>query len=143
MRGRPTDLLKPRTWSAGRAFLKAISAYHKGHYEAALAHLDKAMELEVLRTDVHMAFRTVLLVLDERPSKERLDVYKRIIAGEFLPGRKGSKYARAYADYWLGYAIGRPDIVALWTQAYALKPTKGFAARYLPLPDSPILPLAR
>ncbi|HEX5257984.1 MAG TPA: hypothetical protein VFW35_04285 [Sphingomicrobium sp.] len=139
MHTRITDLLKPRTWRAARAFLKAVSAYHKGDYEAALVHFDQSMSLDVLRTDEHMAFRTVLLVLTHRPPQERMDIYKRIIAGEFRPGRKASEYARAYANYFLGYSIGRQDVVTLWSQAYALKPIEGFAARYLPLPKSPIL----
>jgi len=140
MRGRPIDLLKPRTWRALRAFIKAVRAYHKGDDESALAFLDKSMELDVFRTDEHMAFRTVLLSLNNRTSEERFELYRRIIAGEFRPSRKASNYARAYANYFFGDATGRQDIVALWLQAYALKPAKGFAATYLPLPDSPILP---
>jgi hypothetical protein len=142
MRGRAIDLLKPRTWRGARAFLKAMGAYHRKDYGQALGCLDEAMELDALRTDVHMAFRTVLLVLNKRPTEERLELYRRIISGEFEAGWKASRYARAYADYWLGYATARQDIVWLWSQAYALKPSKGFAAKYLPLPASPILPSA-
>jgi hypothetical protein len=116
-----------------------VSSYHRGDYGKALAQLDKSMELDVFCTDVDMAFRTVLLVLNKRPAEERLDLLRRIVAGRFRQSRRGSKYARAYADYWLGYATGRQDIVPLWSRAYALKPTKGFAGKYLSLPDSPIL----
>ena len=131
-------LFKPQAWKALWAFVSAIRAYHRRDDETALAQFDRSMELEVVRTDENMAFRTVLLVMNHRPAEERLDAYRRIVAGEFRPGR-ASKYARAYANYWLGYASGGQDIVTLWSQAYALKPAKGFAARYLPLPDSPIL----
>jgi hypothetical protein len=138
MDGRPIDLLKPQTWRAFRAFFQAVRSYHRGDYGKALAQLDKSMELDAFRTDVDMAFRTVLLVLNNRPD-ERLDLLRRIVAGQFRQSRSGSKYARAYADYWLGYATGRQDIVPLWSRAYALKPTNGIAGRYLSIPDSPIL----
>ena len=98
MHGRITDLLKARTWRAGRAFLKAVGAYHRRDYRVALAHFDEAMSVDALRTDVHMAFRSVLLALNRGPTGERLDLYKRIISGEFLPSRTGSKYAQAYAN---------------------------------------------
>jgi hypothetical protein len=139
MGGLLTDLLKPRTWRAGRAFFRAIGAYHKKDYGTALVELDKSMEAEQLRTDVNMAFRTILLTLNGRSNEERRDLYMRIAAGEFRADRKASKYARAYADYWLGYVTGRQDIVPLWSKAYAAKPSEGFAARYLPLPESPIV----
>jgi len=71
MRGRPIDLLKPRTWRALRAFIKAVRAYHKGDDESALAFLDKSMELGVipvlstipaqpLKMDRVSAFNTIL-----------------------------------------------------------------------------------
>jgi hypothetical protein len=139
MRGRIADLLNPRTWKGARVFLRAMGAYHRSDYAAALAQFDQAMSLDLLRTDEHMAFKTVLLVLNNRPTRERLDLYERVLAGEFRPGRKASKYARAYAGYWLASATHRHDLVKAWSQAHALKPTKGFAARYLPLPESPLL----
>ena len=116
-----------------------MRAYRKSDYEKALSQLDKSMELEALRSDVNMAFRTVLLALNKRPPEESMHVYRRIVSGDFTPHRTASEYARAYADYWLGYLTGRSDIVPLWSRAYGTKPTKGFAARHLPLPESPIL----
>lgn len=139
MLGKGIELLRPRTWKAAYAFLSAMGAYHKGDYAKALACLDKSLELDALRSDVNMAFRAALLALNKRPAQEGLEVYKDILSGEFARDRSASKYARAYADYWLGHLTGRPDIVALWSRAYATKPAKGFAARYLPLPNSPIL----
>ena len=133
------ELLKPRTWRASRAFISAMSAYHRGDYERSLAQLDKALELDVLRSDVNMAFRAALLTLNKRPAREGLEVYKRIVAGDFARHRSASRYARAYAEYWLAHLTGRPDLIPLWSRAYAAKPAKGFAARYLPLPNSPIL----
>jgi hypothetical protein len=133
------NLLRPRSWKAARAFLKALTAYHKGDYAEALARFDECIKVDLLRTDVNMAFRSILLVLNNHPNVEKTDLYKRIIAGDFRPAHRSSKYARAYADYFLGYATGLRDIVTLWQRAYELKPTKGFAARYLPLPDNPIL----
>jgi hypothetical protein len=139
MAGKLTNLLKPRTWRTARAFLKAMGAYQKRDYEVALAEFDKSLERDALRTDVNMAFKVTLLTLNGSPVEERIDLYRRIVAGEFAHGIRGSEYARAYADYFLGYLSGRQDIVSLWSRAHALKPTKGFAARYLPLPESPIL----
>lgn len=133
------ELLKPRTWRAGSAFASAMSAYHKGDYKKTLAQLDKSLELDAMRSDVNMAFRAALLTLNRRPRQEVLEIYSRIVSGDFAPHRSASKYARAYAEYWLGYLTGRSDLVPLWSRAYAAKPTTGFAARYLPLPNSPVV----
>ena len=139
MQVRAIELLKLPTWRAARAFFRAMRAYHRSDYEKALSQLDKSMELAALRSDVNMAFRTVLLALNKRPLEERMHVYRGIVRGDFTPHGSASEYSRAYADYWLGCLTGRSDIVPLWSRAYATKPSKGFAARYLPLPGSPIL----
>jgi len=86
-----------------------------------------------------MAIYARLLTLNKRPVEETLKTYMQIAAGEFRHDNAESRYAEAYANYWVGYLTSRPDVVARWLDAYKLKPTKGFAARELPLPDKPLL----
>jgi hypothetical protein len=133
-----SNLFKAQNWRSGWAFVNALRAYHKGDYQAALGRFDQVLTVDLLRTAEYMNFYATLLTLNKR-RPEALRVYEDLIAGKFRPSRTNSKYAEAYAHYWLAYLTNRQDVVARWLDAYKLKPRRGFASDYLPLPDSPLL----
>lgn len=132
-------LIEPARWRSVWAFLGAMLAHRKGDFATSLTAYDKALELESFRTAERMAFYVHLLVLNGKPAEQTVEICKKIAAGEYSKRARDSRYARALARYWLAYLSNQPDVVALWLEAYRLKPKKGWASRVLHLPDKPLL----
>jgi tetratricopeptide (TPR) repeat protein len=136
-------LFEPKNWRAACAFLKALWAHRKGDYQAAIAQFERATSLDRLRSSEHMAFYALLMALNKRPAEEGLKMFTRVAAGEFRREADESRYAEAFAHYWIAFLTGRADVMERWLDAFKLEPTKGLAARELPLPDNPIDPAER
>jgi tetratricopeptide (TPR) repeat protein len=134
-----SGLISLDNWRAASSYFKAMGAHRKGDYKSALTHFERAMRLDRLRTSEHMAFYASLMALSKRPAEEGLQMFTRVASGEFRRDNARSKYAEAFAHYWIAFLTNRSDVVPLWLDAYKLKPSKGFAARELPLPDNPLL----
>ena len=114
-------------------------AYQRGDFATALRSYDRALRHDRFRTAENMVFYAILLTLNKKPVEQSLKIYTRVVAGEFSRGSGESPYARALARYWLSFLLNQQDVVARWLDAYALKPRKGWASSYLPLPDKPLL----
>ena len=131
-------LLEIERWRALPPYVRATLAYFKGDFETALREYQRVVRVERLRTTERMAFLAQLMVLNRQPPEQYLDLFKRVVAGQFRED-DGSPYAKAFAQYWWAYLTGQPDVVKWWMDAYALKPKKGWAARALELPGNPLL----
>ena len=125
-------------WRTVGPYIRALLAYRKCDFATALKSFERAMRPDSVRTTEHMAFLAQLMVLNQRPPKQYLDLFKRVVAGEFREN-DGSPYAKAYAQYWMAYLLSLPDVMKWWMDAYALKPKNGWASRFLTLPDNPFL----
>jgi len=113
-------------------------AYQRGDFGIALKEYDQVLRHAPLRTTERMAFLAKLMILNRKHPKEYLSVLKRVVAGEFRDD-EGSPYAKAYAQYYLAFLLNQPDVMKWWMDAYALRPQKGWAARFLKLPKNPFI----
>jgi|SRR5579884_2035705 len=138
-------LFDARTWRAARhgfaPFMRAMRAYDRGDTPAAVANFEEWLRWDPRPSADHMAFYGLLLMMDHRPVEETMPIFQRVFAGEFSgPTPKASaRYAQAFSHYMLALVYSRDDVVARWLDAYRLKPKTGFAARYLFLPENPVL----
>jgi hypothetical protein len=142
---RLSRLLDVRTWRAIRhgfiPFMRALSAYDRGDTSAAIANFEEWLRWDPRPAADYMAFYGLLLMMDHRPVQDTMPIFTRVFEGEFSgPTPKASaRYAEAFSHYMLAFVYGRDDVVARWLEAYRLKPKKGFASRYLYLPEKPVL----
>lgn len=127
-----------RNWWAVWSGTRAIFAYHGGDCGKAARHFYRMLRVERFQTSEHMAFHAFLLTLSGASRKDVTQIYSLVAAGAYRKNAEESRYAEALAHYFLAYLTKRQDVVARWLDAYALRPSKGFASRYLPLPDKPL-----
>ena len=133
-------LLDLNNWRGLVALFRALRVYHRGDRTRAIFLMEKAIQAPGLQCADYMMFYANLLVLDsKKPLDEVIDIYKKVAAREYVGLRGDHRYPVALAHYILAQLYRRPDVVARWLDAYALKPKKGFAALYLPLPDDPLM----
>ena len=137
-------LFSPSTWKALRhsapALLRALKQYRRGENEAALQSFEECLRwMPRVPTD-YAAFHGTLLVLNRR-SPDAARIYKQVLTSTSEDHRPRSQYAAAYARYYLALIERADDALALnrWQEARDLQPAKGFASKYLPLPDPPVL----
>ena len=134
------NFFKMQRWRAAIALTRAMLAYEKGRYQAALSHWSRLVQFDSMRTSEYMAFYAVLMALSKRPAKEALAIFSRVAAGEFHRDHKHARYAEALAHYWIAFLTNRSDVMERWLDAYRLKPGQGWVAQRLTLPDNPIDP---
>lgn len=145
MESRLSRLLDVRTWRAIRhgfiPFMRALNAYSRGDTSAAAENYEEWLRWDPRPSADYMAFYGLLLMMDHRPVEESMPIFQRVFAGEFSGAtpKASARYAEAFAHYMLAFVYSRDDVVARWLDAYRLKPKKGFASRYLYLPDKPLL----
>lgn len=133
-------LLTPSTWKAFPAFYGALTKYKRGQDEAALQSSEECIRWIKKVPAEYLAFHATLLLLNWR-SPEAAQVFKQVLTSTTDDPGLRSRYAAAYARYYLALIERTDEAVALncWQEARDLMPAKGFASRYLQLPDSPVL----
>jgi len=134
------NLFDLRLWRAATAGMKALLAYDNGRYPDAFSHWSRVVEHERMRTPDFMAFLAVLMVMNKRPAKQGLAMFRRVAAGEFHRDTSDARYAEALAGYWAAFLENRTDVEERWSEACKLAPIKGWVARHLPLPTNPLDP---
>ena len=135
-------ILSPRVWRGAPAYVRAIKAYDKSDFAAALRHFEEWLRWERQPGSQSMTLYALLLNLNQRRRQEVTAVLSRVVAGEFRRRPRlapETRYAEAYAHYWLAYLTDRSDVLERWLQAYSLRTDDRFAKKYLPLPSKPLL----
>jgi tetratricopeptide (TPR) repeat protein len=137
-------LLSPSTWKAlsrsAPALLGALKQYSHGQDEAALRSFEECLRWMPRVPADYLAFHANLLVLNRR-SPDAAHVFKQVLTSTSDDCGLRSRYAAAYARYYLALIERTDEALALnrWQEARDLQPAKGFASKYLRLPDPPVL----
>ena len=137
-------LLSLSTWKALRhsapALLRALKAYRRGENGAALQSFEECLRWMPRVPADYAAFHGTLLVLNRR-SPDAARIYRQVLTSTSEDHCPRSRYAAAYARYYLALIERSDEALALnrWQEARDLQPSKGFAAKHLTLPDPPVL----
>lgn len=137
-------LLSPSTWKAvsrsAPALLGALKQYRRGQDEAALGSFEECLRWMPRAPADYLAFYANLLILNRR-SPEAAQVFRQVVTSTSDDRALRSRYAAAYARYYLALIERTDEALAFnyWQVAKDLQPAKGFASKYLRLPDPPVL----
>lgn len=137
-------LIRPSTWKAIKrgapALLGALKQYRRGEDKAALLCFEKFLGWMLEMPAEYLAFHANLLILNRR-SSDAAQVFRQVLTSTSDDGGLSSRYAAAYARYYLALIERADEALALnrWQEARDLQPAKGFASKYLRLPDPPVL----
>ena len=136
--------LSPSTWKAvsrsAPALLGALKQYRRGQDEAALQSFEECLRWMPRVPPDYLAFHANLLILNRR-SPDAAKVLRQVLTSTSDDLGLRARYPAAYARYYLALIERADEALALnrWQEARDLRPAKGFASKYLPLPDPPVL----
>jgi len=139
-----TRLLSPSTWKvvsrSAPALLDALKQYRRGQDEAALRSFEECLRWMPKVPADYLAFHANLLILNRR-SPDAAKVLREVLTSTSDDRDQRSRYAAAYAEYYLALIERADEATSLsrWQEARDLRPAKGFASKYLTLPDPPVI----